>query len=78
MVSNVMKIQKSNSSRLFLVANFGDDGGIYEYSLEQNQWIRIGIDTLHISYYYSDLKFYANPYRLYFGGKGIYVRYLDY
>ncbi len=74
---NIVKIQQSSSLRLFLVATFGDDGGIYEYSFAQNQWIKFGIDSLHVSYYYSDLKFYSNPDRLYFGGKGLYVRYLD-
>ena len=77
-IFNVVKIQQSNSFRLFLVATFEDDGGIYEYSAVQNRWRRIGIDTLHVSYYYSDLKFYANPDRLYFGCKGIYVAYLKY
>jgi len=77
-IFDVVKIQQSNFSRLFLVATFEDDGGIYEYSAEQNRWIRIGIDALHVSYYYSDLKSYANPDRLYFGCKGIYVGYLKY
>lgn len=72
-LNDVIKIQKYNSSRLFIVATFGDDGGIYEYSFLQRQWIRIGINALHVSYYYSDLKIYSNPDKLYFGGKGIYV-----
>lgn len=70
---SVMKILKSNVSRLFLVATSGDDGGIYEYSFLQNQWIRIGINALHVSYYYSDLKISSDHEKLYFGGKGIYV-----
>lgn len=75
-----VKIQQSNSSRLFINVSFGDDGGIYEYSFEQKQWERIGIDidNLHISYYYSELKYYPNPDRLYFGGKGIYIKLFHY
>lgn len=74
---SVMKIQESNPSRLFLVGTFGDDGGIYEYLVDQSQWIRIGIDTVHVSYYYSDLRLISNPDKLYFGGKGIYVMNLN-
>ena len=70
---SVMKIQKYGF-RIFLIGTYGDDGGIYEYSLSQNQWIRFGIDALHVSYYYSDLKSSSNPGKLYFGGKrGVYV-----
>ena len=74
---SVMKIQKSSTSRLFLVGTLGDDGGIYEYSFQQSQWIKIGIENLHVSFYYSDLKIISNPDRLYFGGKGIYVMSLN-
>lgn len=71
---SVMKIKKGSASRLFLVGTFGDDGGIYEYSYLQNQWVRIGIDNLHVSYYYSDLEISSNPDKFYFGGHGgIYV-----
>lgn len=73
---NVMKIQQSSSSRLFLVATYGDDGGIYEYIESEDKWNRIGIDSLNVSYYYSDLKFYSDPDRLYFGGKGLYMQYI--
>ena len=55
------------------MATYGDDGGIYEYSFLQNKWIRIGIDSLHVSYYYSDLNVFSNPNKIYFGGNGIYV-----
>lgn len=68
-----MKIQQSESSRLFIIATYGDDGGIYEYSFLQNQWNRIGIDNLHITYYYSSLKIISSPNKLYFGSKGMYV-----
>lgn len=73
---NVMKIQQSSSSRLFLVATYGDDGGVYEYIETEDKWDKIGIDSLNVSYYYSDLKFYSDPDRLYFGGKGLYIQYL--
>ena len=73
--NDVIKIQKHNS-RLFIIATYADDGGIYEYSFRQNKWLRIGIDNLHVSYYYSDLEVSSSPNRLYFGGKGIYVMYL--
>ena len=69
----VVKIQQSKSSRLFLVAAYGDSGGIYEYSLPKNEWNKIGIDAVLDSYYYSDLKIISSPNKLYFGGKGMYV-----
>ena len=71
---SVMKVQKNNSDRLFIVGTYDDDGGIYEYSFSQNLWTKIGIVDLQVSYYDSDLKTSSNPERLYFGGKGgIYV-----
>ena len=71
---NVMKIRKYNYSRLFVNATFGEEGGIYEYSYLQNQWVKIGINNLQVQYYYSDLEVSSNPDRLYFGGHGgIYV-----
>ncbi len=69
----VVKIKKNDATRLFVIETFEDDGGIYEYSFLQNEWIRIGIDNLHVSYYYSDLEISSNPDKLYFGGKGIYA-----
>jgi len=70
---HVRKMQKSSSARLFLVGTFDDDGGVYEYSFLQKLWVRIGIDILHVSYYYSDLKISPTTNNLYYGGKGIYV-----
>jgi|GEM_PF-991918 len=70
---HVRKIQKSSSARLFLVGTFDDDGGIYEYSFLQKLWVKVGIDILHASYYYSGLKISPNSNNLYYGGKGIYV-----
>jgi len=72
-ICDVVKIQKYSSSRIFLVGTSGNDGGIYEYSFLQNQWMRIGINNLHVSYYYSDLKISSDHDKIYFGGKGIYV-----
>lgn len=72
--TSVMKIRKSSSSRLFLIGTYGDDGGIYEYSFLRGEWARIGVNDLHVSYYYSDLEISPNSEKLYFGGKGgIYV-----
>jgi hypothetical protein len=72
-IIDIVKINKY-SSRLFIITTFGDDGGIYEYSYLENHWTRIGIDNLHVSYYYSDLEANSlNPDKVYFGGKGIYV-----
>jgi len=68
-----IKIQRSNSSRLFLIGSSRYGGGIYEYSLPQKLWIRIGIDNLNLGYYYSDLKISLDSSNLYFGGIGIYV-----
>lgn len=71
---SVMNILKSSSSQLFIVETFNDEGGIYEYSFSQNQWMRIGINALNVSYYYSDLKISSNSNKLYFGGAGgVYV-----
>ncbi len=74
--SSVMKIQQNKSSRLFIIATYGDDGGIYEYSFQKNEWIKIGIDAVSGGYYYSDLKILPNSNNLYYGGKGMYVRVL--
>lgn len=71
-IIDVVKIQNYNS-QLFIVVTFGDDGGIYKYSDLQNKWVEIGIDNLHVSYYYSDLEISTNSNKLFFGGKGIYV-----
>ncbi|PJB02445.1 MAG: hypothetical protein CO127_00150 [Ignavibacteria bacterium CG_4_9_14_3_um_filter_36_18] len=71
---SVIKILKSSSSRLFLIASSRNVSGIYEYDI-YNKWNKTGIDTLeNQNYYYSDLKISSNPDKLYFGGKGgVYV-----
>lgn len=69
-----MKIQQSKSFRLFIAITSSNDGGIYEYSILQNQWLRIGINTLDEGDYYCDLNINSNSDKLYYGGKGIYVR----
>lgn len=75
---SVMKIQKSSSSRLFLIGSSTSGSGIYEYLYQRNEWYKIGIDTLaNQYYYYSDLQIISNPDKLYFGGKGIYVMSLN-
>jgi photosystem II stability/assembly factor-like uncharacterized protein len=75
-IVDVVKIQRHYSSRLFLVATYGDDGGIYEYSFQKNEWIKIGIDAVLGGYYSCDLKILPNSNNLYYGAKGMYVRVL--
>lgn len=71
---SVVKIQKSNTSRLFLIGSSKNGSGIFEYQYQQKEWKKIGINVVDDQFfYYSDLKASSNPERLYFGGKGIYV-----
>jgi photosystem II stability/assembly factor-like uncharacterized protein len=70
----VMKVD-TYSTGVYIIVSYDDDGGIYEYSFSQNRWIKIGIDSLHATYYYSDLAFSSDPERIFFGGRnGIYVK----
>lgn len=60
---------------LFLSATYKDTGGIYEWSPGDSTWIRIGIDALKQSYYYSVMEFSEANGKLYVGMEnGLYVK----
>ena len=72
---SIVKIKKNYlKNTMYVIGTYGDNGWIYEFSNVQNQWIKIGIDSLRQSYYYSDLKLSSDNKTLYFGGKGIYTK----
>ncbi|MEX1140290.1 MAG: hypothetical protein WEB33_12345 [Bacteroidota bacterium] len=71
--NHVLRIStRLNGAGLFAVVSKGDNGSIYSRKDSNEDWERIGIDELRLSYYYSDLKIALDDSSLYFAGKGVF------
>jgi hypothetical protein len=60
------------SLEIFCVATKGDDGWIYKRASGVSLWVKIGIENVRRSYYYSDLKLTSDG-NIYFGTKGLFM-----